>query len=150
MNNICYMFNTKILQLILVCHADILCNRWPPGEVLIDKELSLVTRYYTYHHILKKTNCNNKPTYDKFTVQPVITWEYSIFYYYISMFCTDTCNKQPLWEVLHSVEICFITSFLSWVSSLWIRVPIHIEARTRWPPLWLTTLSNTHSSMKMF
>ena len=28
------------------------------------------------------------------------------------MFCTDTCHKQPLGEVLHSVEICFVTSLL--------------------------------------
>ena len=31
MNNICYMFNTKILKLILVCHTDISCKRWPLG-----------------------------------------------------------------------------------------------------------------------
>ena len=29
------------------------------------------------------------------------------------MFCTDSCNKQPLGEVLHSVEICFVTSLLN-------------------------------------
>ena len=28
------------------------------------------------------------------------------------MFCTDSCHKQPLGEVLHSVEICFVTSLL--------------------------------------
>ena len=28
------------------------------------------------------------------------------------MFCTDSCHKQPLGEVLHSVEICFLTSLL--------------------------------------
>ena len=28
------------------------------------------------------------------------------------MFCIDICNKQPLGEVLHSVEICFVTSLL--------------------------------------
>ena len=29
------------------------------------------------------------------------------------MFCTDTYHKQPLGEVLHSVEICFVTSLLN-------------------------------------
>ena len=29
------------------------------------------------------------------------------------MFCTDTCHKQPLGEVLHSVEICFVTSLFN-------------------------------------
>ena len=38
---------------------------------------------------------------------------YNILYFYISMFCTDTCHKQPLGEVLHSVEICFVTSLLN-------------------------------------
>ena len=28
------------------------------------------------------------------------------------MFCIDICNKQPLGEVLHSVEVCFVTSLL--------------------------------------
>ena len=28
------------------------------------------------------------------------------------MFCTDSCTKQPLGEVLHSMEICFVTSLL--------------------------------------
>ena len=37
---------------------------------------------------------------------------YNILYFYIGMFCTDTCHKQPLGEVLHSVEICFVTSLL--------------------------------------
>ena len=41
----------KILKLILVCHTDILCNRWPLGEVLPDKEMSYVTRYHTYYHM---------------------------------------------------------------------------------------------------
>ena len=111
--NICYMFSTKILKLILVCHTDILCNSWPLGEVLPDKEMSFVTRDHTYHHILYKNNCNHKPTYNKLLVQPVITWEYIIYFiFYISKFCNDTCNKQPLGEVLHSVEICFVTSLL--------------------------------------
>ena len=35
-----------------------------------------------------------------------------MLYFYISMFCTDTCHKQPLGEVLHSVEICFVMSLL--------------------------------------
>ena len=35
---------------------------------------------------------------------------YNMLYFYISMFCIDICNKQPLEEVLHSVEICFVTS----------------------------------------
>ena len=38
---------------------------------------------------------------------------YNILYFYISMFCTDTCHKQPLGEVLHSREICFVTSLLN-------------------------------------
>ena len=29
------------------------------------------------------------------------------------MFCIDICNKQPLGEELHSVEICFVTSLLN-------------------------------------
>ena len=37
------------------------------------------------------------------------------------MFCTETCHKQPLGEVLHSVEICFVTSLLK-----------HIEAETNY------------------
>ena len=28
------------------------------------------------------------------------------------MFCTDSCHRQPLGEVLHSVEKCFVTSLL--------------------------------------
>ena len=35
---------------------------------------------------------------------------YNILYFYISVFYTDTCHKQPLGDVLHSVEICFVTS----------------------------------------
>ena len=34
----------------------------------------------------------------------------------MSMFCTDTCHKQPLGKVLHSVEIRFVTSFLKGLS----------------------------------
>ena len=30
--------------------------------------------------------------------------------------CTDSCHKQPLGEVLHSVEICFVTSLLKWIN----------------------------------
>ena len=41
---------------------------------------------------------------------------YNILYFYISMFCTDTCHKQPLGEVLHSMEICFVTSLLKYLS----------------------------------
>ena len=37
---------------------------------------------------------------------------YNILYFYISMFCTDTCHKQPLREVLDSVEIYFVRSLL--------------------------------------
>ena len=37
---------------------------------------------------------------------------YNLLYFYISMFCTDTCHKQPLGEVLHNVKICFVTSLL--------------------------------------
>ena len=29
------------------------------------------------------------------------------------MICTDTCHEQPLGEVLHSMEICFVTSLLN-------------------------------------
>ena len=43
---------------------------------------------------------------------------YNILYFYISMFCTDTCHKQPLGEVLLSVEICFVTSLLKCGSTL--------------------------------
>ena len=41
---------------------------------------------------------------------------YNILYFYISVFCTDICHKQPLGEVLHSVEICFVTSLLKQTS----------------------------------
>ena len=50
---------------------------------------------------------------------------YNILYFYISMFCTDTCNKQPLGEVLHSVEICFVTSLLNRRLSIY-HVYIHV------------------------
>ena len=33
------------------------------------------------------------------------------------MFCIDICNKQPLGEELHSVEICFVTSLLNRLNS---------------------------------
>ena len=116
MNYICYMFNTKILQLRLVCPTDIFCNRWPLGEVLPDKEMSFVTWNHAYYHIFYKNNCNHKPTCNKFTAQYVIKWEYITYFTFIlvcSMFCTDTCHKQPLGEVLHSVEICFVMSLLN-------------------------------------
>ena len=29
------------------------------------------------------------------------------------MFCTDTCNRQPLGEVLYTVEIWFVMSLLN-------------------------------------
>ena len=41
---------------------------------------------------------------------------YNILYFYIIMFCIDICNKQPLEEVLHGVEICFVTSLLKYYS----------------------------------
>ena len=41
---------------------------------------------------------------------------YNILYFYVSMFCTGTCHKQPLGEVLHSVEICFVTSLLNYIT----------------------------------
>ena len=37
---------------------------------------------------------------------------YNMVYFYINMFCIDICKKQPLEEVLLSVEICFVTSLL--------------------------------------
>ena len=139
MNNICYMFNTKMLQLILACHTDILCNRWPLGEVLPHKKMSFVTRDHTYYHIFYKNDCNHKPTYDQFTAQPVITREcITYFYFYISIFCTDTCHKQPLGEVLHSVEICFVTSLLN-------SYPLHKMAT-----ISQTTFSSIFSWMKRF
>ena len=110
MNYICYMFNTKILQLILECPTDILCNRWPLGEVLPDREMSFVTWNHAYHHIFYKNNYNHKPTYNSTACYNMRI--YNILYFYISIFCTDTCHKQPLGEVLHSVEICFVTSLL--------------------------------------
>ena len=37
------------------------------------------------------------------------------------MFCTDPCHKQPLGKVLHSVEICFVTSLLKSISChVWV------------------------------
>ena len=40
------------------------------------------------------------------------------------MFCTDSCHKQPLGEVLHSVEICFVTSLLNlyehWIDNIFM------------------------------
>ena len=62
-------------------HTNILCNMWPPGEVLPNKEMSFVTRDHTYYHTFYKNSCKHQPTYNKFTVQPFLTWEY-IFYFY--------------------------------------------------------------------
>ena len=86
-NYICYMFNTKILQLILFCSTDILCNRWPLGEILPNKEISFVTWNHVYYHIFYKNNCNHKPTYNKSTAQHVITWEY-ITYFTLILVCS--------------------------------------------------------------
>ena len=36
-----------------------------------------------------------------------------MLYFYISMFCIDKCYKQSLGELLHSVEICFVTNLLN-------------------------------------
>ena len=68
---------------MLICHSHISCNRWPLAEVLPDKEMSFVTRDHTYYHVIYKNDCNHKPTYNKFTVQPVITWEYIIYFIFI-------------------------------------------------------------------
>ena len=38
----------KNTTLDLVCHTDILCNMWPLGEVLPDKEMSFVTRDHNF------------------------------------------------------------------------------------------------------
>ena len=78
-----YMFNTKILQLRLVCPTDILCNSWPLGEVLPDKEMSFVACNHAYYHMFYKNNCNYKPICNKFTAKYVITWEYITYFTFI-------------------------------------------------------------------
>ena len=104
-------FNTKILQLILVFHTDILCNRWPLGEELPEKEMSFVTWDHTYYHIFYKNNSNHKPAYNKFTARPVITWKY-ITYFTFTLVCSVLTHATSSVTVLHSVEICFVTSLL--------------------------------------
>ena len=63
------------------------------------------TLSYISPYILQN-NCNHKPTYNKIPSTACYNMRrYNILYFYISMFCTDTCNKQPLGEVPHSVRI---------------------------------------------
>ena len=81
-----------------------------------------------------------------------------ILYFYISMFCTDTCHKQPLGEVLHSVEICFVPSLLKTILQnsfigilsfyqeyLSLDIPsldLCLEWNIMWPP-WQTLISKS-------
>ena len=72
------------------------------------------TESYILPYIFKKNDCNHKTNIEQIHSTACYNMKiYNILYFYISMFCTDTCHKQPLGEVLHSVEICFVTSLLN-------------------------------------